>query len=930
LVLAAVRGAGALPENPVFPLPTLEPIPTAVAGLETPVLDLSGPWKKSLTPPEGFWRADFDSSGWADVAVPENPDPRQPRAALPYAYRRRIMVPGAFSGHRIILRFDGVSNQAQVWVNGRAARQHWGTFMAWTCDVTGLVTPGAEAWLAVAVDDRPLGLAQFVRPGGIMRPVELYAVPPDHLTRLQAETDFDRQYRDATLHLRLTMSFAATDRARVRITLRDPVGREVPLSPAEVALTRGDPDRLLSFAVPAPQQWDAEHPNLYRLAAAVLGPDQQATESLERGIGFRQVTVIGNRMLVNGREVKLRGVWGNSSVAELKRLNVNQSRQKYVTPSFLDDADRLGLYVLDEVPVDFAKYGVETDARYAGQWLSLIADEMERDRSHPSVVIWGLGNESFHGANVLKTFHFVQAEDRQRPAMFSWANRVPVGDELPYSIYSSHYPNLGDPTLDLGDYDVAKWHSPSLVRERRPRPVMPVLHDEYAHVILNEAVIARDPNVRNFWGESIARFWEKMFVTPGALGGDQFGLGLHLGRGNLPGGPEYYLLREAYSPIRIANQPLGNPGPGRPLVVPVKNWYDHTNLDELRFTWSVGGAQGELAGPDVPPHASGELTLPARDWKDDDTVRLQAVEPSGNLANEFLLRLKPPRPNLPEARGPAPLLEERPAEFVVTGRNFRVVFDRYRGLVKSAEVAGDQVLTDGPFLTLAGSGLAYGEWWCDSIRAHSEENEVVVDIRGNYAVIAASFQVRIDGTGLVTTHYRIDHVPGAPPPPTFSPWNATSVGGFGEVGVSYMLPPAANRLAWDRQALWSTYPADHVGRPKGDARRSPPPGPPASWSEREDPPGAGTNAWRGMKENILSASAWVEGAKGSVTALSDGSASVRLAVDPGYRALQGGVRILIDNDWNYEDFGLGNYTRPPLLIRDGYANTVYLRLTRRP
>ncbi|HEY4989065.1 MAG TPA: hypothetical protein VII09_04620, partial [Opitutaceae bacterium] len=173
------------------------------------------------------------------------------------------------------------------------------------------------------------------------------------------------------------------------------------------------------------------------------------------------------------------------------------------------------------------------------------------------------------------------------------------------------------------------------------------------------------------------------------------------------------------------------------------------------------------------------------------------------------------------------------------------------------------------------------------------------------------------------------HVPGKPPPPTFSPWNATSVGGYSEVGVSYVLPTDVNRLAWSRKALWSFYPQDHIGRPVGVARRETSPGG-ASWGGIEDPAGAGSNDWRAMKENIISASAWTDGSEASLTALSDGTTSVRLAVDPGYRALQPGVRMMIDTDWNYEDFGLGNYARPPLMIGDGYSGTVFMRLEKSP
>jgi hypothetical protein len=916
--------------NPFFPLPSLEPVPSSVAGLDPNVVSLDGIWRTKSDPAEGFWRADTDLSSWSEVSVPVRFNRGDPRAMRPYAYRRVFHVPEAYAGRRIILRFDGVSNAARVWINSRLVREHWGTFMAWSCDITEFAPPGTDACIALCVDDRPVGLAQFVRAGGLIRDVSLFAVPNAHLTRFSFETKFDEQYRDAALRVRLKMSFAGGVRNSVRLAMSDSKGSNVPISPDLIYLTPESPETIVSIPISNPLKWDAEHPRLYRLDAIVLDGQGKPTETLSRQVGFREVKVVGNRMLINGREVKFRGIWGNGDVAALKDVNVNHSRQKYASQAFLDDADRLGLYVLDEIPVDFAKYGAESDPKYSAEWLGLIAELMERDRSHPSVVMWGLGNESFNGPNVLKAFHFVQAEDLQRPALFSWANRVPVNEELPYSVYSVHYPNLNDPTINLGDYNVALWHSPSLVRGRVPRPVMPVLQDEYAHVILNEAVILRDPNVRNFWGESIALYWEKMFVTPGALGGDQFGIGLRLGRGNVPGGPEYFLLKQAYSPVRVANQALANPGPGRPLAIPIKNWYDHTNLAELKVAWSIGKSCGILPGPDVEPHAAGSLVLPGRDWQDGDTLSLRFVEPSGREVNSFTLAISPAKPALPRPHGPAPGLSETRDEIIVTGPDFRVVFDRYRGLIKEASIGGSNAIIDGPFLTLTGSGLAYGEWWCDQLRAHTEGNEVVVDIKGNYAVIAASFEVRIDGHGLITTKYRIDHVPGLPPPPTFTPWNATSVGGYSDVGISYMLPGSVNRLLWKRRALWSSYPVDHIGRPDGLAEREPSTASDAPWSRGEDPAGTGSNDWRGMKENIIAASAWTEGSGGAVTALSDASNSVRLAVDPGYRALQAGVRMLIDNDWNYEDFGLGNYVRPPLLMGDGYTNTVYIRLTKAP
>ena len=935
LVVCPVARPAAVPESKVFPRPTLVPIPAEVGGVSHFVISLDGTWKFNASPPADFWRNDVDSASWSDVRVPVQHDylhfgRTDPRAERPYAYRRSFTVPADFAGKRVIVRFKAVSDAARVWVNGNLVRVHFGTFTDWTCDITDFVKPGSDAWITVEVDDRPIGLAQFVSGGGIMRGVTLFAVPTSYISRFQVETDFDAEYRNASMQVWLTIAYHDKMAVRVRLQMKGPGGEIVPLAPDTIAIAPGANDDVESFIVANPHKWDAEHPNLYTLEATLLDQGESALEVVSRKVGFRQVRVDGNRLLINGSEVKLRGVWGNDDVAGLKALNINNTRQKYLAESFLEDADRLGIYVLDEVAVNTSKYGPESDPQFAGQWLSLISDLMERDRSHPSVIIWGLGNEAFHGPNVLNTFHYVKQEDKQRPAMFSWPNRVPADQELPYSIYSVHYPNLNDPNLNLGGYNVALWHSRSLLLDRSPQPVMPVLQDEYAHVILNEDLVMRDPNVRNFWGESIHRFWEKMFVTPGALGGDQFGLGLVIGHRNGPGTPEHFLIRKAYSPVRIATGPLLNPGAGNALEIPIKDWYDHTNLDELKVEWSIGTDNGSMAGPNVVPHAAGTLILPARAWRDGEVVRMRFVEPSGNIVDEFENPINPPRPELPRPAGPAPRLEANEREIMITGSGFRVVFDKYRGLMKEASVHGENIVVDGPFLTLLGSGLAYGEWWCDKLAAHIEGDEVVVDIKGNYAVIRASFQVRIDGTGLITTKYTIDYVPGEPPPPTYTPWNATSVGGYDELGVSYLLRGGVNRLSWHRNSLWSAYPDDHIGRPVGLARREPSTSGDAPWSKIEDPDGSGSNDWRSMKENIISASAWIAGTNAAATALSDGRCAMRLEVYPGYRALGPGVRLFIDNDWNYSAFGLGNYARPPILVRNGYSNTVYFRLETAP
>lgn len=911
LLAAACAGtleAADVAPDPLFARPTLVPPPAAVAGIAQAVQPLSN-WRMKAAPSGEFWSAATDTSSWTPAGGRGGRGgggagaPADGGGEFTSAYRTSAAIPAEWANHRVVVRFDGVAGGAKLWVNGKEVRTHWGSLMAWSADITEFVKPGEEASITLGVDERREGLNAFVRGGGLQKEAMLIVLPPDYVARLHAETTFDKSYKDATLHLWITAAFhsAGDAPAKVKLTLKDPAGQAATITPDTLDISRAAADHVYEVSVPAAQKWDAEHPNLYTLQADLLDGAGKVTQTLSKPIGLREVEVRANQFFFNGNEVKFRGIWGGN-VGQIKELNGNHTRQKWVTDRLLQDADTQGLYVLDENPVDFAKYGPESDPRFADQYVSFIADMLERDRDHPSVIMWGLGNESFSGPNVLRAFKYLQQEDRQRPAMFSWANRVPVDQELPYSIYSSHYPNLNDPGLNLGSYMVAKWHSPSLPLQRRPVPVMPVLHDEYSHVVLNQAILTRDPNVRNFWGESIYRYWEKMFVTQGALGGDIFGLS-----GGFGSGPtENYLARKAYSPIRIVDGPVPNPGANKPLSIPIKNWFDHTNLSAIKITWSVGGESGTMSGPNIAAHGGGMLSIPARAWKDDEKLDLKFALASGTVIDEFLLPVNPGPVKLPMPQGPAPKLEQANGKITITGEHFQVVFDEAKGLIRDASVEGHTVFVDGPYLDLLGSGLAYGEWWCDAISARIDGNEAVLSIEGNYAVIAASFEVRIDGTGLMTTKYTVDHVPGEPPPPTYSPWDATSVGGYSEVGVSYMLPNSTSSLAWKRHALWSVYPADHIGRPEGTAAK-------------------GTDNFRATKEHIYEATA-IAGEGASATALSDGHDAVRLSADAGYRALPGGIRMGIHNEWNYPDIGLGNYAKPPIVVKDGYRNTVYLRL----
>jgi hypothetical protein len=948
--------------NPVWPRPVIVPVPATVTGVAKPVISLSGTWKISASLPDDVSSNTVDPSAWAEVVVPGQANRQGVNPGNRYAYKTKFSVPADFAGQRVLLQFEGVTGSAIVWVNGTVAGRHHGGFTVWDCDITQFVTPGTDAWLTVAVTEPTAQTSTNTYNGGIIRDVKLLALPPTHLTRFNVQTDLDHNYENATLQVWTALAAPATTSAQVVLTLTNPTGQSVPLNLSQISLPPDQPEVITAIPVASPLKWDAEHPNLYTLQASLV-IDGHTVETLSKSIGFRQVEVSGGQLLVNGHSVKLRGAGQFDSDALLgrtlppveavadvqlyKAANFNFVRPACYPASqaFLDACDRYGLYVEGECPVTFASTAA-ADAQLTPIFLSQAAEMVEHDRSHPSIILWNLANETGYGSNIRAEHDYIKAEDPSRPIIFSWSHRVPANEPLPYDIYSYHYPDYQD---DLGRPGVAVFNG----QLNREIPLMPVLADEFAHPpTYNSEELMRDPNVHNFWGQSIQRFWTKMFTTDGSIGGGVwagiddpidssgrvYGWGL-LDVWRRPK-PEYWLAKKAYSPVRVADQPLSNPGSDHPLVIPVKNWYDQTNLDEITVAWKVGIQSGTQAGPNVPPHTDGALTLPARVWQSGDILNLQFFTRDGLLIDAYNLPIDPPPVVLPGPQGPPPKIFEDQSQILLTGRDFTVTFNKSAGLLTSATYKGETLIKGGPYLNVLGASL--GPWSPKSIAAHVDGNETVVDIAGSYDPAQVRFQVRVDGHGLITTTYTLDQFPITAPATAVRPWNQTNAGGFEEVGLSFVLTGNIDRLSWSRQGQWSVYPDDHIGRTLGTARRH---GPGAngqagvapiwSWAQDEkdfnhygadDPGGRGSNDFRSMKENIYYASAIASPSLARVRVESRATDAVRLQVADS-SAPASNVWLFINNQWNYRNLGLGNYMKAPVIVATGYTGIVRFRLT---
>lgn len=905
----------------------LVPIPTSIAGVHQPVVDLGGEWLTTTNPPPEFWKPVIHASSWKTVQVPGEltlngikilPD-------VEYPIRRKLAIPSEYAGHRIFLRFDGVYSYARVWVDGVFLRNHYGGFTSWDCEITDHAPAGRTVDLVVGVTDRSDDISQasyYAKHliGGILRQVRVFAVPPAHMEALSIASPLDTNLRDGLIRLKGRFS-AGAHGSEVHLVLKQPSGETVPLTQA---VFRASPDGEVEgeTRIRAPRAWDAEHPNLYTVEVKALSAGK-TVEAFDRKIGFRTVERKDNQLLVNGRPVKLRGACRHSTHplygravppqfdwrdAELFRAaNINFVRTSHYPPTeaFLAACDQHGIYVEEETAVCWSKvdHGPSSDASFTGRFLSQFREMIGRDSGHPSILFWSLANESEWGTNLAQEYRFAREHDPDRPVIFSYPDTVPLGVEA-YDLYSVHYPGF-DSGLGSDQF--------------------PLLNDEYAHIpCYCVETLVRDPGVRNFWGESIRRFGDRLLAAEGCLGGaiwagiDDIFLLPEKPVGYGPWGvidgwrrrkPEYWLAKKAYSPIRIDDRPVSNPGAGNQLLVPVTNAFDHTSFDEIEVRWSVGSESGKIQSTKIAPHQSGFLKLPARNWKEGEIVDLRFVAANGALIDQFLLPVGQPSYRLVVPPSAPAKFQTSGDELVIQGPKLQVSISRATGLVNRAALDGTTLVAGGPYLDL-GAGPLLWYWILRSCRASVRGNSVIVRTSGECKLqrngiqtVPVTYEIEIDGNGAIITRYRVE---------------AKNPGGT-HLGITYLLPAGVDRLSWKRRALWSTYPKDHIGRPEGTAQRvaSHPLAvyrsePKWSWSEdMEDDflSGSrgvsfhGTNDFRSIKENIWWADCIFGEAGQRVRAEADGDLAVRAGVLP-----DGRVALSLYNFWSYPEIEWGNYT----------------------
>lgn len=767
-------------ETTPLPTPVLRPTPVAAGGapIETALVD---GWMYHERPGDALLG---DGDGWAPIAVPGEPAMQGFDVAFDTeaGYRTALPIPAALDGERVILRFEGVYSSARVWVNGTHVGDHLGGFTRFEIDITHAVVPGGANVLVVGVTDRSDSVSTasnyaFHPIGGILRPVSLLVLPAVHLRRLQIDTLVDGgpriRVQGDVADLDTARPHTATPEFALALTAPDghPQGLAATCTAAELAAG-------IEIPVPDAELWSDENPALYTLDIAV------GETRYRQRVGIREVRVDGNRLLVNGVPVLLRGInrhdihptLGRASDGTLERrdlelfrdANINFVRTSHYPPhpALLDAADELGIYVEVENAVcwadQFGWLATQDDERFRDEYVTPQLEVIERDRNHASVILWSLGNESTWGANFAASLAAARAADPTRPVIMSFSDEH--GD-----IQSSHYPPFDAP---LGD------------------PQRPVLYDEIAHTpVYQSGALRRDPAIHADWALSIGDMLRRLRRSDGALGlavwsgiDEQFALPSGtVGFG--PWGivdvwrrrkPEWWAMRAACSPVEIDIDALQHHAPGL-FILPVTNRYALTNITAARFSIEGHPAMLELDPAVLHPGESGELRISLGTATD---ATLRTHDESGRVIDERWLDAGPARPERREPASAPPLS-----------------LDAHSGRPLIGTVPVD-VWVDGPMALT----------WLEQHVSNVDDTTVVM-ARGSAPGLDAVVVTRQEPSGVAAVSFTLTSPDGA----VFDT--------AAEIGLRLPLGASIDRTTWWGEAASRVAGTDYVGRARGVAKR---------------------------------------------------------------------------------------------------------------
>jgi beta-galactosidase len=646
---------------------------------------LNGTWKfnwvQSLAErPKDFYKPEYDVSGWVEIPVPaqwqlegfgiphymsgggvkgmglRNPPDIDPAYNEVGSYRTEFTIPNFWNDRQIILHFAGVKTAFYLWINGEKVGYSQGSMCPAEFNITRTITPGKNI-LAVQVfrysDGAYLEQQDMWYMSGIFREVYLYAIPNVHIRDFYAYCEFDPSYQNAKFILIGKIhnnNYRAVMPATINGILFDSEGAVCStleaISPQIESM--GEVTLKVDTEIKSPQKWSAEIPYLYNLRLILYDLSGNEVEITQVPFGFRVVEINGNQILINGENVIFRGVNRHEThpvdgqsiskfqmeedVILMKQYNINAVRTSHYPnhPYFYDLCDRYGLYVVDEANIEThgtAKSIPGDDLAWTDAVVDRVVRMVERDKNHPSVICWSLGNEAGYGKNFEVMKNAILAIDSTRFIHYEGDVFLKTTD-----VVSTMYPSPRRMQKLAEGKDKFRLSSPGNYRGRVHKPEkyhsMPILICEYAHAMGNSIgsldkfvkIFEDYPNVAGgfIWDFVDQTLWKKGEDGENLwLYGGDFGDEPHSGSFLVNGiftadrtpHPHAYQVKQSYRPIKAVPVDLVN---GK-LILKNMNWFETT--ENYRINWELAEdgmviQQGDCYCPVIDPQKQAQFLIP--------------------------------------------------------------------------------------------------------------------------------------------------------------------------------------------------------------------------------------------------------------------------------------------------------------------------------
>lgn len=558
---------------------------------------------------------------FVDHIYPKNPG-KVPNTYNPVGtYVRDFTIDTNWDGKELFLHIGAMKSGGFVWLNGNFIGYSQGSKLPAEFNITKAAKPGTNK-IAIQIfrwtDGSYLECQDFWRISGIERSVYVYAQPKLRIQDFEVVSKLDGAYRAGVFDLSINLEnhLSKTSKGSITYKLLDAGGELVASETKGFSLGNSN-NSSFNFAstLPNVKQWSAEHPNLYTLIIETNDKKGNTLEVTTSKIGFRSIEIKQGLLLVNGQRITLKGVntqetdpeTGHVMSEEMilkdirlwKENNINAVRLSHYPRGhrFYELCDEHGIYVVDEANIEshgmyYGKYSLAKKPSWEKAHVDRMLRMVKRDKNHPSVIIWSMGNEAGNGVNFFKGYEEIKKTDK---------TKRPVQYERPYKDYDGSLFDMDTNT----DIIVPQYPSPAVFeavgKSKTDRPFIP---SEYAHAMGNSTgnfqdywdIIEQYDNLQGgfIWDWVDQSIWktnekgERFYAYGGDYGENMPTDNTFLNNGivfpDRTPQPALFEVKKAHEFINFKNKGINRHDELRVLV---ENLYDFTNLDQFEFSAKI-------------------------------------------------------------------------------------------------------------------------------------------------------------------------------------------------------------------------------------------------------------------------------------------------------------------------------------------------------